>query len=138
MKIRQGFVSNSSSSSFTLCVPKGTTEEEIRLIIEKQVGKMEGFFLPNFRQDIIDTLMESKGDKNEYISDLKFEKEWNEEHPDASTGEQERLQAMADDEFDYYQGGFSDNGDGPIQCLLCYADFKVEGDNFSMENDAGY
>ncbi len=138
MKIRTGFVSNSSTSSFVLRIFEGATEEEIRAVIEKQVGKMEGFFLPEFRQQLIDTIMGCKGDKNECIRDLKFEKEWNKDHPDHDTKEQDHLQVMCDDKFDHYSGGFSDNGDGPLQFMLCYTPFKVEEDNFFMENHAGY
>ena len=138
MKIRTGFISNSSTSSFVLRVFEGATEEEIRSIIEKQVGKMEGFFLPEFRQQLIDTIMECKGDKNEHIRDLEWEIKWLKENPDKSTEDRDRYQAMVDDKFDYYRGGFSDNGDGPLQFMLCYTPFKVEEDNFSMENHAGY
>lgn len=138
MKIRTGFISNSSSSSFILMVLAGSTEEEIRAIIEKRVGKMEGFFMPTFRQKLIDIIMECKGEKNECERDLEFEKKWNKNHSDHDTREQDRLQVMCDDKFDHYSGGFSDNGDGPFQYFLCYTPFKIEEDDFFMENNTGY
>lgn len=138
MKFRLGFVSNSSSSNFVLMVLAGSTEEEIRAIIEKQVGEMKDFFIPGLRQQLIDTIMECKGYKNDCIRNLKFETEWNTDHSEHSTKEQERLQAMVDDKFDHYEGGFSDNGDGPIQLWLCNTPFKIEKDDFFMENITGY
>lgn len=138
MKIRSGFVSNSSSSNFILRVIAGSTEEEIRAIIEKQVGDMKGFFMPTFRQELIDTIMNCKGEKNDCIRSLKFEKKWNKDHPDHDLKEQDNLQAMCDDKFDHYDGGFSDNGDGAFQYFLCYTSFKIEENNFFMENIPGY
>ena len=136
MKIRTGFVSNSSSSSFTVCVPKGSTEAEIRTIIERLVGKMEGFFLPEFRQQLIDTIMECKGELIDLEKDLQFENKWLADTPESSTEERDQLQKQIDSGNDYYQGGFSDNGNGPIQFMLRYTNFKVEEDNFLMENYA--
>ena len=138
MKIRTGFVSNSSSSNFILTAPGGTTEEEICAWVEKQVGEIEGFFLLNFRNDVINTIMECKGGKINISGDLEREKKRNKEHPDHSTEEQERLQKQLDSGLDIYGGGFSDNGDGPLQYMLCYTDFKVEDGDFSMINEGGY
>ncbi len=137
MKFRIGFVSNSSSSSFTLCVPKGSTEEEIRTIIGEKIGKMEGFFLPNFRQDLIDTIMECKGSK----ADVKYELKKNQEYLETSKwGKQEHVdywQELVDKNVDVYRGGFPDDGEG-CQLFLCYTNFKIEEEDFFMENSGGY
>lgn len=138
MKVRIGFVSNSSTSNFILRVLAGSTEEEIRSIIEKQVGDMKGFFMPTFRQELIDTIMNCKGEKNDCIRDLEWELKWIEENPDRNTDERDRYQAMCDDKFDHYSGGFSDNGDGAFQYFLCYTPFKIEENDFFMENMPGY
>lgn len=138
MKVRTGFVSNSSTSNFILRVLAGSTEKEIRSIIEKQVGDMKGFFMPTFRQELIDTIMKCKGEKNDCIRDLEWELKWIEENSDRNTDERDRYQAMCDDKFDHYSGGFSDNGDGPFQYFLCYTPFKIEEDDFFMENNPGY
>ncbi len=138
MKIRKGFVSNSSSSSFIIMVPKGTSVKEIQSKIEKHVGKMEGFLLPNFRQNLIDTIIECIGDKIDLDSELKFEIDWISKNPESETSERDRLQKLIDKNVDIYDGGFSDNGEGPLQYFLCSTNFKVEEENFFMENTGGY
>ncbi len=138
MKVRIGFVSNSSSSNFILAVAKGSTEDAIRTMIEEAVGDMSGFFIPTFRQDLIDTIMKCKGDKEDLEENLKYEQKWIKNHPDSSKDELEELQRQIRSGLDYYSGGFSDNGDGPIQLFLCNSEFKIVGDKFLMENYAGY
>jgi hypothetical protein len=138
MKIRTGFVSNSSSSNFIIQVPKGTTEEEILLMVEKHIGDMKGFFIPTLRQDMIETIMECKGDKADLEADLKFEVNWINDNPDSSTTERDRLQELIDRNVDRYEGGFSDNGDGPLQNWLCDTNFKIIDGSFTMINEAGY
>ncbi len=137
MKIRIGFISNSSSSSFVMMVPKGTSAEEIQSKIEKHVGKMEGFFLPNFRQDLIDTIIECIGEKIDLEKDLQWEIDWISKNSGSCTKERDRLQELIDKNIDIYQGGFPDDGEG-CQLFLCYTNFKVEEENFFMENTGGY
>ncbi len=141
MKIRTGFVSNSSSSSFIVMVKKGMSELEMRARVAQYVGPMSNFFMPDFRQNLIDTIMECKGDKVDLKKDLAWEQKWKDEHPDPDdhdTDEIDRLQKLIDKNVDYYEGGFSDNGDGALQYWLCETSFKIEGDGFSMINEAGY
>ena len=138
MKIRLNFVSNSSSSNFILTVTKGSTETEIRKMVEEAVGDMKGFFIPTFRQDLIDIIMTCKDTKLDLERTLKHEQLWVKNNPDSSKTELKELQRKIDSGLDYYCGGFSDNGDGPIQFFLCNYDFKVEKDNFHMENHSGY
>lgn len=138
MKIRAGFVSNSSSSNFVMMVSKGMSEEEIRAIVAECVGPMTNFFMPDFRQNLIDTIMECKGEKVDLENELKWENKWLAENPDRDTDDRDEIQRKIDSGIDYYQGGFSDNGDGSLQAWLCDTSFKVERDGFSMENEEGY
>lgn len=138
MKVRTGFVSNSSSSSFVLTVSKGTSEEEIRAMVESHVGSMEGFFILDFRQNLIDTIMECKGEKINLKKELKFEQDWINKNPDSSTDGRDQWQKIIDKNIDYYQGGFSDNGEGSLQAWLCDTSFKIEENGFFMENTGGY
>ncbi len=138
MKIRTGFVSNSSSSSFIVMVSKGMSEDDIRARVAEYVGPMSNFFMPDFRQNLIDTIVECKGDMADLEEDLKREQKWIKDHPDYSTDELDQIQNLIDKNVDYYEGGFSDNGDGALQAWLCYESFKVERDGFYMENTGGY
>ncbi len=138
MKIRPGFVSNSSSSSFVMMVSKGTSIKEIRSKVEKHIGKMEGFFLPNFRQDLINTIMECKGSLMDLEGDLQYEIDWISKNPGSCTLERDRFQELIDKNMDIYDGGFSDNGEGALQLFLCNTNFKIEEEDFFMENMGGY
>ena len=138
MKVRTGFVSNSSSSSFVMIVTKGMSEEEMGARIAESIGPMSNFFIPDFRQDLIDTIMKSKGGKINLEGELKSEQDWIDKNPDGSTEERDEWQKIIDKNVDYYQGGFSDDGDGALQAWLCGTSFKVERDGFFMENTDGY
>jgi len=138
MKIRTGFVSNSSSSSFVMMVSKGMSEEDIRARVAEVIGPMTSFFMPDFRQNLIDTIMECKGEKIDLEKELKFELDWLDKNPDSDTLERDQWQEIIDKNVDYYRGGFSDNGDGALQYWLCEQAFKVSRDGFFMENEAGY
>ncbi len=57
MKIRSGFISNSSSSSFILGVKPEATEEDIRKIIEEKMGIKDNSILAFMKDDLIDALV---------------------------------------------------------------------------------
>lgn len=59
MKIRQGFISNSSSSSFIVCLKKGYTKEQIK---ENNLKKLKKY---GFVKEEFDNIL--KKFKNEYI-----------------------------------------------------------------------
>lgn len=114
------------------------SEEEIRARVAEYVGPMTNFFMPDFRQNLIDTIMECKGDKVDLKKELKFEQDWIDKNPDSSSDERDQWQKIIDKNVDYYRGGFSDNGEGALQAWLCETSFKVEEDGFSITNEAGY
>jgi len=120
MKIRTGFVSNSSSSSFVLCVSKDSTKKEIRFIIEKEIGNIDDFFIPNFKQKIIDLIMDcekiSKDELEDYKKYLPFD------------------QNRIDTNLDVYRGSFHDDTGDPIENLLCETSFKIKEENLFIEN----
>ena len=132
MKIRLGHVSNSSSSSFTLCVPKNSTKEEMEALIIKHLGIGENFFIENFEKDAVNAMLDSIGEKRDIQNEIERQKEYIKK----GYGEQEWVdwwQDMLDREFDVYQGGFDTDG-SPSDQLLCSQDFKVDKPDFFMEN----
>jgi len=145
MKVRTGFVSNSSTSSFVICVPQGSTEEQIHAMIKKHICPLDTCFLKNFADDIIDTILENKGERVEVKE--KLEKEFLKQlgEKDKNTKWELNLQKqinfwqdIIDKNLDVYQGGFSDDEGIPIQDILCHLDFKIEEENFFMENNSGH
>ncbi len=132
MKIRIGFVSNSSTSSFTLCVPKDSTKEEMKILIIKHLGIGENFFIENFEKDAVEAMSDSLAEKK----DIPKEIEKLQEHLKKGYGKQEWIdwwQDMLDSNFDVYQGGFDTDG-SPANQFLCGQDFKVDKPDFFMEN----
>lgn len=132
MKVRLGFVSNSSSSSFTLCVPKGSTREEIEALIIRHLGIGKNFFIRNFERDAVDAIFDSIAEKTDILKEIEKQKEYLEKR----YGEQEWIdwwQDKLDRNFDVYQGGFDTDGFSAEQ-LLCGQDFKVDKPDFFMEN----
>ena len=134
MKIRTGFVSNSSTSSFVLCVPRGSTEEQIHAMIKKSICPFD-CFMNAFADNIIDIILECMGEKIEIQEkiekgqelDLQYQIDYWQEHID-------NWQDKVDRNFDLYQGGFS-NSEDSIQYTLFNLAFKISEDNFFMKND---
>ena len=134
MKIRIGFVSNSSSSSFTLCVPKDSTKEEMEALIAKHLGIGENFFIENFEKNAVDVIFSSLAEK----TDIQKEIEKRKGYVERGSGQQEWVewwQDKLDRNFDVYQGGFDTDG-SPADQFLCSQDFKVDKPDFFMENHA--
>ena len=66
MKIRQGFVSNSSSSSFLLAVPEYVAKESTKSLIEDAFGLMEESPLRGIIDDFVADFLKMLGVPEEY------------------------------------------------------------------------
>lgn len=137
MKVRNGFVSNSSTSSFVIRVSQGTTEEQMRDMVEKHIGILDTCFLENFKEDMIDTILKCKGSKIDTKERLEEEKN---NLKDREWGKQEWVdewQDIVDKNLDVYQGGFDSDGSNPVEILLNHLNFKINKDDLFMENYNG-
>lgn len=135
MKIRAGFVSNSSTSCFFLTVPGGSTPEQIREMIEKRLGISENCIIPNLKERVLDAFM--KGITEENKMDLQAEL------ADAikyDFGEEEtnRIKKEIASGKDSYRGSFSSEGDGEVEQLLCWSEFNINEENFYLYQEGGY
>ena len=125
MKLRQGFVSNSSSSSFIMGVPKGSTEQKIREILKKNLDIKNCSIFPNLEEEVLDTIiwdMEAIKDIDEYIKERDWEK-------------LDYLKEMSL-KMDIYTGDFP-NDNTAMEGLLCDAEIDINEDDLYFK-EAGY
>ena len=137
MKVRQGFVSNSSSSSFIVAVPSGaevTTDSIMELFEIPQTSPVYGLncsiaeFIARsvVKTDIPDML-------HNYGYDSVAEAE-----EDGCCGELQVAVDYASSGFDiYYLHASDDNGDG-IETMLCNTELDIRTDNLAIVGGGGY
>jgi hypothetical protein len=127
MKTRSGFVSNSSSSSFTIWSKKELTTE---LLMEKlapgMLKKSTGY---EMLSEIFSALVScvDKETLKEYIDDQSPEDD-----------EILRVTKMIGKGFTLYHGFVSDNGDGPEQYYLCETSLNFKDSDLIIEHEGGY
>ena len=124
MKIRDGFVSNSSSSSFIVAY-KGEkpTQEQVM----EAVGIAKGSPAAELFGGIFKELLGAKRMSKEDI------KEMREYYPD-----NEALKLL-DDGWTVLQGLASDEGNDPDESFLCFSEIDVSTDTFRIiKEEAGY
>lgn len=137
MKVRNGFVSNSSSSSFILAVRKGHEVDEI--------AKGEGSLAQELLYPVISFL---KG-RNLHDTEMEALREsfWGEPDAEDLARFQSRLRDLLDDQLDwtdwqFHYGSASDddvywpNGIGEL--LLCYAEIEHNRGNVRLWTQGGY
>ena len=127
MKIRNGFVSNSSSSSFIIGFSKGSTKKDIEKILKDKMRIGEGSILEGVSSNIISTIIKNM----EKIKNIK--KYIKEEY----CGEDEGKLIKASETLDMYEGSFANDSDS-VECFLCYQDFDINEKDFYFLNSGGY
>lgn len=136
MKFRNGFVSNSSSSSFMVGFPKGLSDKEKEALLFEKIGVTKDSFLFPAAKGIAECILGA-----EKIED---KEEWAKEECYNSFAEMEkefgvRKGAFKNDNLDYYDGSAgSDAFENVGEILFCDMEWFVNDDDFFMSKDASF
>jgi hypothetical protein len=127
MKIRQGFVSNSSSSSFIFVLKK---EIDLKEKIKQLLKLPEDSPFSSITKDIADIVVENSEptDIKEYIEDYFYDTD---EYP-------EYCGKVMAKEWELFTGSFSDE-EGDLSAFLCnYFKIDYEDEDIIFIKEAGY
>jgi len=126
MKIRDGFVSNSSSSSFIVAT-KGIGENDIVIFLEELFAVPENFPIKNLTEQISKCFISNMRSMplKEYI---------NYYDPD----EDDKWLELFKNGWTLYRGSFSNEVDDPIEYLLVDTDILYTSDRLIIEHYGGF
>lgn len=130
MKIRAGFVSNSSSSSFLVAI-KGDVKELDKKLLMKKFKIDPSSPLAEINNEIVECIVNKcqKIDRSYLI---------NEGFSEEDLEDDNRAQLMSDG-FSVFEGFMSDESyDNNVETLLCNYFIKYKDDNVIIEGGGGY
>ena len=143
MKVRNGFVSNSSSSSFIVTMKNGEKMTKETLLEAFDVKKTSPLF--NFANELSDWIIRNVEEKDiagiyeEYVysdSDVKSTDEMINEIVDDYSGiSREDLEKIAKKEIRYYSGSACNDSGDALESYLCDSDIKIDTDIIKIESD---
>lgn len=147
MKIRTGFVSNSSSSSFVVIMKNGKEMTKETLLEAFDVKPTSPLYV--FAKDLTDWIVHNVkkqdikslyhnycGSSNKLTEDEMIERIL-EDYGDPNE-KQEELEKIKNNEILYYEGSAaSDSGDG-LEYYLCETGINVDNDIITIKSGGGY
>jgi hypothetical protein len=134
MKIRNGFVSNSSSSSFIIGIKNTTLKKALEELKRKELEKTELF--SEVISDCIDIIKLSAREFNDNYVREEYNMTMDDYFRDFGE-EADVVKELTENEFKVYVGSFS-NDNGPIEAMLCDADLIYESENLVIIHEGGY
>jgi hypothetical protein len=140
MKTRQGFVSNSSSTSFMAGVPKGMTKKEARAFLIKKIGgeNISPILYPIVK-DIANCIISTKPVNDQEELAKCFYRDSFKEMIEAK-GDFEQFVAKfflkcRKRNLDFYSGFAGDDDASPGEMALCYIKCKINDEDFLFFKD---
>ena len=136
MKIRSGFVSNSSSSSFIIAFKGGSGNTDVMEDLEPLFKLPDSFPLKDLDDALCRTIMRCIDSREKLVTISDFTK-WIEEEEFESDKTKEKVLELINKQFTVYFGSFSTEND-PIESLLCDSDLNFESDNLYIQHEGRY
>lgn len=145
MKIRNGFVSNSSSSSFIVIMKNG--EKMSKEILIELFDIKENSILFGFADKLSDWMMSNIKEQNiediyrNYVGDPKGKSteelidDFFNEYCELST---EELEKIVSKEYVYYEGSASDDSGDGLETFLCETGINVNNDTIKIRSGGNY
>ena len=147
MKIRNGFVSNSSSSSFVVMMKNNDKIIEESLLETFDVSEKSPLY--SFAKDLAKWMecnleeQDIKGIHDEYVGNYQnkelTEDDMIQEIVDDYGGiDKEDLEKVKNKEYRYYSGSASNDSGEAIENYLCEAEFDIDTDTIKIKGGSGY
>jgi hypothetical protein len=130
MKKRNGFVSNSSSSSFLMVVKRGLDKTKIRELLKTKMRLTENSFAIEISNRIIECIIRKL--KETSITKLKEDSFEDGDYYDNITKKFQNLNV------DIYEGRFCDDSGNSIETFLCEESLNFEDEDLYFEHEGGY
>lgn len=132
MKCRNGFVSNSSSSSFIIAIKNGSLKDkfdamEASLSVDYPLVGM----IKQIHKEVLANVQEIDYPNGKLPMYYSSWNDWFEEQPD-------NVKNLCEDKWKVYIGSASDNGDGAVQYMLCWMDEHKKTDETYVHFEGGY
>ena len=134
MKIRNGFVSNSSSSSFIIAVKGETIESKIKKM-QKKLQSTTGIPLKDIFNQILEAIKQNV-DKPKTVDELADyynyddAKEFIENHLE--------LEKPIKEKWKIYSSEFGDEDSSPVEEFLCNLEIEIKEKDFIFIKSEGY
>jgi len=138
MKIRSGFVSNSSSSSFIVGLPKGMSDRERKDFLLKKMDVNKDSFFFFAAEGIADCIIESTPIKTieDMMEDFGYDslEDFKEDYPNFV----DIFNRLGAYELDVFSGSASNEDCDLGSQLFCEMEWKINTDDFFIDKDANY
>ncbi len=138
MKIRNGFVSNSSSSSFIVGLPKGMSDKKKRDFLLEKMDVNEDSFFFLAAKEIADCIIDSTPIKTieDMMEDYGYDsvEDFTENYPSYA----DVFNRFGAYELDIFSGSASDDEYEIGAQLFCGMEWKLSTDDFFIDKEANY